>query len=106
MKVLLIEDSREIVETVAATIKLKWSEVDLLSTSFGKEGMELVKKESPDIVVLDLGLPDVDGFEVLHQIRTFSQVPLVILTIFRNYWVHAVTLILIVLETSLEIFSK
>ena len=42
--------------------------------------MELAKTEFPDIITLDLGLPDIDGFEVLRQIRSFSNVPVVILT--------------------------
>ena len=80
MKILIIEDDPEIIEIVARTFETKWSEVDLISTFYGDEGVELVKKELPDIVILDLMLPDTNGFEVLRQIRSFSDVLLVILT--------------------------
>jgi two-component system KDP operon response regulator KdpE len=46
----------------------------------GSEGIEEVENESPDIVLLDLGLPDIDGFDVLHRIRLFSTVPIIIIT--------------------------
>lgn len=81
MKVLLIEDSTEIVDVVAVTLKLRWPEIELVSSSLGKPGVELVKQERPDIVLLDLGLPDTDGFQVLRSIREFSNVPVVILTV-------------------------
>ncbi|MFC2036134.1 response regulator transcription factor [Chloroflexota bacterium] len=81
MKVLLIEDSTEIVDIVAATLKLRWPEVEFISGLLGKEGLDLVKKELPDIVVLDLGLPDLDGFQVLRSIREFTDLPVVILTV-------------------------
>ena len=81
MKVLLIEDSTEIIDIMSVTLKLRWPEVTLVSSFLGKEGIELVKKELPDIIVLDLGLPDIDGFQVLRSIREFSDVPVVILTV-------------------------
>ena len=80
MKILIIEDNPKIIEIVARTLETKWSEVNLISTSYGDEGVELVKKHLPDIVILDLMLPDTDGFQVLGQIRRFSNVLLVILT--------------------------
>ena len=80
MKILIIEDDLKIIEIVARTLKAKWSEADLTSTAYGEEGVELTKKELPDIVILDLGLPDISGFQVLGQIRNFSDVLLVILT--------------------------
>ena len=81
MKVLLVEDSPEIVDIVTITLKIRWPEVTLSSTFLGKAGVELAKTELPDIIVLDLGLPDTDGFQVLRQIRDFSDVPVVILTV-------------------------
>jgi len=81
MKVLLIEDNPEIIEAVALTLQLRWPEAKLISTFFGKKGVELAKEELPDIIILDLGLPDTDGFEVLRNIRGFSDVPLIILTV-------------------------
>ena len=81
MKVLLVEDDPQIIETVALILELRWPEASLVSTFFGEKGVELVEKELPDIVILDLGLPDIDGFQVLRQIRTFSDVPVVILTV-------------------------
>jgi len=81
MKVLIIEDDREIVEVVSLTFQMRWPEVDLVSTNLGEKGVELVESENPDIVILDLGLPDTSGYEVLKQIRAFSEVPIIILTI-------------------------
>ncbi len=81
MKVLLIEDNSEIVDIVTITLQLRWAEVTLISTFLGKEGVELARTEQPDLIMLDLGLPDIDGFQVLRQIRDFSDVPVVILTV-------------------------
>lgn len=80
MKVLLIEDNPEILESVAMILELRWPEAGLITTFFGGRGVELIKKETPDIVILDVGLPDLDGFQVLRQIRSFSDVPLIIFT--------------------------
>ena len=81
MKVLLIEDNSEIVDIVTITLQLRWAEVTLISTFLGKEGVGLAKTKQPDLIMLDLGLPDIDGFQVLRQIRDFSDVPVVILTV-------------------------
>jgi len=81
MKVLLIEDDREIVDAISLAFQIRWPEATLISTRLGQKGVELVESESPDIVILDLGLPDINGFEVLQAIRLFSQVPTIILTV-------------------------
>jgi len=81
MKVLLIEDDIEIIESVSLILELRWPEANLLSTFFGEKGVELAEKETPDVIILDLGLPDIDGFQVLRRIRGFSDVPLLILTV-------------------------
>ncbi len=81
MKVLIIEDDREIIEAISLAFQIRWPEAKVVSTHCGANGAELVESETPDIVILDLGLPDVNGFEVLRQIRLFSHVPVVILTV-------------------------
>ena len=80
MKVLLIEDDPEIVESLSLAFQVRCPEANLVSTYLGREGIELASSEAPDVIILDLGLPDVSGFEVLRQIRLFSTVPIIILT--------------------------
>ena len=60
---------------------MRWQGATILIASEGGKGVQVVRAESPDIVILDLGLPDMDGFKVLKQIRSFSAVPVVILTV-------------------------
>ncbi len=81
MKVLVIEDDPEIVEAVALCFRLRWPGVELASSAEGRRGIDLAETECPDVVILDIGLPDIDGFEVLRQIRLFSDVPIIILTV-------------------------
>ncbi|MFC1860183.1 response regulator transcription factor [Chloroflexota bacterium] len=81
MKVLIIEDDPEIVEVISLAFQIRWPEVKLVSTNLGEKGVELVESESPDVVILDLGLPDISGYDVLKEIRAFSTVPILILTV-------------------------
>jgi len=81
MKVLIIEDDQGIVDVVSMAFQIRWPEAKLVSTHLGERGIELVESENPDVVILDLGLPDMSGYEVLKQIRLFSAVPLLILTV-------------------------
>jgi two-component system, OmpR family, response regulator VicR len=81
MKILLIEDDENIIETISLALQMRWPEAKLISTALGVEGVELVEREIPDIIILDLGLPDMSGFEVLKQVRAFSSVPIIILTV-------------------------
>lgn len=80
LTVVLIEDDAEIVEAVTLTFKIRWPQATFLSTDSGLEGVALVEKNSPDLVILDLGLPDTSGYNVLKDIRRFSHVPVIILT--------------------------
>ncbi len=81
MKVLIIEDDREIVEIITLAFEIRWPGVTLVNTHLGNKGVELVEQENPDVVILDLGLPDTSGFDVLKEIRTFSDIPIMILTV-------------------------
>lgn len=79
-KLLIIEDDDEIVEAVSLVFQIRWPEAKIVSTSQGRKGVELAGTEQPDVVILDLGLPDISGFDVLRQIRRFSDVPIIIVT--------------------------
>jgi two-component system KDP operon response regulator KdpE len=81
MKVVVIDDSPEIIEVVSLCFQLRWSGAEVLSANDGAKGLELVEAENPDVVILDIGLPDTDGFQVLREIRRFSQVPVIMLTV-------------------------
>jgi DNA-binding response OmpR family regulator len=80
MKLLIIEDDQEIIEVVSLTIQIRWPDLRITATHLGEKGIEMVADERPDVVILDLGLPDISGYEVLKRIRVFSLVPIVILT--------------------------
>ncbi len=84
MKILIIEDDIKIVSALNIFLELGWSAVEVLSTDWGKKGIELAETEHPDIIILDLGLPDIYGIEVLKEIRLFSDVPILVLTVNTN----------------------
>jgi two-component system KDP operon response regulator KdpE len=76
--VLIVDDEPKIVRFVTTSLKL--AGYNLLAAETGRQALALFEDEGPDLIVLDLGLPDIDGFEVLRQIRECSTVPVVILT--------------------------
>jgi two-component system KDP operon response regulator KdpE len=80
MKILIIEDSPVIVETISLALEIRWPDVNISVTSTGEQGIEMTETESPDVIILDLGLPDISGFDVLKRIRLFSNIPIIILT--------------------------
>lgn len=81
MKILIIEDDHSIVEAISFALQINWPDAVLLYTHLGEQGIELLQSESPDVIILDLGLPDISGFEVLKRIRLTSDVPILILTV-------------------------
>ncbi|MDP3064195.1 MAG: response regulator transcription factor [Chloroflexota bacterium] len=80
MKVLVIDDAPDVADVVSICIEMRWPSAIVLSAPTGPKGLELVARESPDLVILDVGLPILDGYQVLKQIRAKSQVPVIMLT--------------------------
>ncbi len=68
-------------QAISVCFEMRWPNSIILTASEGKKGIELVETESPDVVLLDVRLPDIDGFEVLRQIRFFSNVPIIMETV-------------------------
>lgn len=80
MKIVVIDDSEEIIDAVSLCLNLRWPQAEVLSSGEGQKGLDLVEQHSPDLVILDIGLPDTIGLEVLRSIRGFSAVPVIMLT--------------------------
>lgn len=80
MKAVIIEDQAETVEAISMCFELRWPDATVLSTGKGNKGLELIEAELPDIVTLDLELPDIDGFELLRQVRRSFDMPIIIVT--------------------------
>lgn len=77
-RVLVVDDEQRIVNFLRA--KLKASGYDVLTAGDGAQALEQVQAQKPDLVVLDLLMPRMDGFEMMKQLRTFSSIPIVILS--------------------------
>jgi len=81
MKLLIIEDDAGIIKVVKLAFQIRWPEANVVSTNLGHKGVEMAETESPDLIIIDLGLPDISGFQVLESIRLFSTVPIIIITV-------------------------
>ena len=77
-KILVIDDERKIVDMITKFLKAEGFQV--LSAYDGLAGMEIVQSEPVDLVVLDVMLPGLDGFEVLQRIRSTKDIPVIMLT--------------------------
>lgn len=75
---LVIDDDKALQRALRVALGAKGHEVFLALT--GEEGLAALALRSPDLVVLDLGLPDIDGLELCHHIRGFSDVPVIVLS--------------------------
>jgi DNA-binding response OmpR family regulator len=81
MKILIVEDDSAIVELVSLCLRVSWPDSRILFTGLAQEGIELAESENPDLIILDLGLPDRSGLELLKEVRGHSNVPVIILTV-------------------------
>ncbi|EIJ82173.1 putative transcriptional regulator [Bacillus methanolicus PB1] len=78
-KILLIDDEEDILDLLE-TVLLKEGFQQVYKAATGGEGIQLCKDLKPDMIVLDIMLPDIDGFEVCRRIREFSFVPIIFLS--------------------------
>lgn len=73
--VLVVDDHPRVLRFIEIDLKLRGFEV--VTTTSGEEALELVKSKKPDIMLLDIIMPGIDGLEVLKQLRAFSQLPVI-----------------------------
>ena len=77
-KFLIIEDDRKIADLVKLYLEKEGFEA--VTAYDGQEGVDLYRKVKPDFVILDLGLPEIDGIDVARELRSRSQIPILMLT--------------------------
>ena len=77
-QILLVDDELSIQRAMAPLLRSRGYSVALAST--GREALDLFSRERPDLVILDLGLPDVHGIEVCRQVRELADTPILILS--------------------------
>jgi len=77
-RLLVIDDERQFLRALGISLQARGYQVDLAND--GRSGLALAARHHPDAVVLDLGLPDLDGVEVLRGLRAWSSVPVIVLS--------------------------
>ena len=80
MKLLLVDDDPDIRASVRIGFELQWRDVEIVEAASGTDALDAVERERPDLVLLDIGLPEMDGYRVLRELRSFSAVPVIMLT--------------------------
>ena len=78
-RVLVVDDEPQILRALAANLRARGYEVDLAGT--GEAALTLAQRHRPDAVILDLGLPGMDGLEVIRGLRGWTDVPIVVLSV-------------------------
>ena len=77
-RILIIEDDQSILNFLSISLKTSGYKIEVVST--GADGISLALANNPDVILLDLGLPDIDGLEVLKQVRQTSDVPIIVVS--------------------------
>lgn len=78
IKLLVIDDDSAVTDLLSLLLKSRGFEV--LATNNSAEGLGMIREQQPDLVILDLMMPEMDGWEVCRSVRQFSQVPIIILS--------------------------
>lgn len=78
-KILIVDDEADLLEALSSMFE-RTGYQNILTADNGKSALEVWKKEQPDIIILDVMMPGMDGFHVLKEIRRTSKVPVLMLT--------------------------
>jgi two-component system KDP operon response regulator KdpE len=78
VRILVVDDEPNIIATVAPLLRTRG--YDVVTAMTGRAGLEAVERDHPDLIVLDLGLPDIDGVDVCVAVRQSSGVPILVLS--------------------------
>ncbi len=78
VKILVIEDEKNILSFITSV--LSSSHYQVIPASTGAQGLSLASSQCPDLILLDLGLPDIDGMEIIEKIREWSSLPILVIS--------------------------
>jgi DNA-binding response OmpR family regulator len=78
IKILVIDDDSAVTDLLS--LLLKSQGFDVAATNSSTDGLSMIRDGSPDVVVLDLMMPEMDGWQICKTVREFSQVPIIILS--------------------------
>ncbi len=78
MKILVVEDDRSVSNLITTTLKI--NHYTYIAASTGNEAISLCASHHPDLILLDLGLPDIDGIEVIQTVRSWSEALIIIIS--------------------------
>ena len=77
-RVLVVDDEPQILRALRINLRVREYQVDVAAT--GAEALEMAARHPPDLVILDLGLPDLDGVEVIGGLRGWTKAPIIVLS--------------------------
>jgi DNA-binding response OmpR family regulator len=80
LKILVVDDDAQITEVVGIILEVRWPGTVVYEALDAKKGLELLEKEHPDLVILDIMLPDMDGIALCKEMRRRSSVPIIFVT--------------------------
>ena len=78
LSIVLVEDEKNICDFISTSLSAQDYRISTAHT--GKEALPIITSQCPDLILLDLGLPDMDGMEIIRQVRTWSSVPIIVLS--------------------------
>ncbi len=78
-RILVVDDEPQLLRALGTNLKARGYQVDLAPT--GEAALVLAARKHPDLVILDLGLPGIDGVDVIHGLRGWTSVPIVVLSV-------------------------
>ncbi len=78
ISILVIEDEKSICDFIFRTLEL--NDYKVMTANTGKDGLAIITSQLPDLVLLDLGLPDMDGMDIIRQTREWSGMPIIVIS--------------------------
>ena len=78
LSILLVEDEKNICDFISTSLSAQDYRISTAHT--GKEALPIITSQCPDLILLDLGLPDMDGMEIISKVRSWSKMPIIVVS--------------------------